>query len=227
MDDASAMTRLDRFLRGPHLPLPRPLDAASEWWSGRAPRTRMIAVALAVVALILLFDARSRAIDGRWGGEPRAVLVADDDLAIGDPVTDVRTVRMPPSVVPPRALHEVPDGAVLSHALPRGSVVTATHIDPRGPAAGLAEGMRAVPIPTEPGWGVVEGGWVDVWTLGTGDSPSELVARGRPVVEVIAGSAGLTSLVGMDDDEVEAVTRGLALGRVLLAHAPGAEHARR
>ena len=219
--------KLDRLLHGPHIRLPRPLDAVSEWWSGRAPRMRMVAGALVVVAVVLSLDARARTIDERWGGVPQSVLVATTDLEVGDPVTDVREVRMPPVVVPPGAVEDVASDAVLAYALPSGSILTEKHIDPRGPAVGLPEGVRAVPIPTEPGWGVMEGGWVDVWTLGTGDEPSELVAQGRPVVDVITDSAGLTSLVGLAEDEVEAVTRGLALGRVLLAHSPGTEAGRR
>lgn len=212
---------VDRFLHGPHLRLPRPIDAISDWWSGRPPRVRMVAGALLVVATVLALDARATAIDDRWGGTPRTVLVATQDLKVGDEVTAVRRLRVPPTIVPPDAVSDVGSGRVLALALPEGAIVTASHLDARGAAVGLGAGMRAVPIPTEPGWGVVDGGWVDVWTLGGGDEPSELVAQGRPVVDVITDSSGLTSLVGLDDDEAAAVTRGLALGRVLLAHSPG------
>jgi hypothetical protein len=127
-------------------------------------------------------------------------------------------------VVPAEAVTEVPEDAVLSLPLPRGAVLTRSHLDPRGPAAGLPDGMRAVPVPTEPGWDVQQGGWVDVWTLGTGDRPARLVASSRPVLQVREDPSGLTTLVGLAGDEVEAVTTGLALGRVLLAHAPPPEH---
>ena len=213
--------RLDDFLRGPHLTLPRPVDALSERWSALAPRTRMLAAGLLVVLAVMGLDARSRAVDGRWGGSPRFVVVATADLQVGDARTEVTTAQLPPAAVPHGALTEVDEGATLSLALPQGAVVTSAHVDRRGAAVGLDDGMRAVPIPTEAGWGVVEGGWVDVWTLGTGDAASELVASGRPVVDVVQDAAGLTSLVGLAEDEVAAVTSGLALGRVLLAHAPG------
>jgi hypothetical protein len=104
--------------------------------------------------------------------------------------------------------------------VPEGTVLTKAHVASRGPAAGLAAGMRAVPVPTEAGWGVVAGGWVDVWVLGVGEEPARLVARGRPVLQVRDDAVGLTSLVGVAGHEVEALTTGLALGRVLLAHAP-------
>lgn len=212
--------RLDAVLRGPHLRLPRPLDAISDWWSGRPPRLRVVTAALLIVATLLALDARGRAVDARWGGAPVPVLIATRSLAVGDAVTAVRRARLPPAAVPPGAVHDVGGDAVLALALPQGAVVTRAHLDKRGPAAGLPEGMRAVPIPSEPGWGLVEGGWVDVWTLGTGEEPSRLVAQRRPVLDIRDDAAGLTSLVGLSEDEVAAVTSGLALGRVLLAHAP-------
>lgn len=212
--------RLDSLLHGPHVRLPRMLDACSEWWSGRPPRMRMITAALLVVVAVLVLDARARAVDARWGGEPRTVLVATQRLSVGDPLTGVRRARLPPAAVPPGAVGDVEGAPVVALALPAGAVVTAAHLDARGPAAGLPEGMRAVPVPTEAGWGVVDGGWVDVWTLGSGDEPSELVARQRPVLDVRSDTGGLTSLIGLREDEVGPVTSGLALGHVLLAHAP-------
>ena len=217
------MRRLDSLLHGPHLRLPRLLDACSEWWSGRPPRMRMVTGALLVVAALLALDARGRAVDARWGGAPRTVLVATDGMSVGDRLTAVRLARLPPAAVPPGAVDGVDGEPVVALALPAGAVVTAAHLDVRGPAAGLPTGMRAVPVPTEAGWGVVDGGWVDVWTLGSGDAPSELVARQRPVLDVRTDTGGLTSLVGLREDEVGPVTSGLALGKVLLAHAPPPE----
>ena len=219
------MPRLDDFLARPHVRLPRPLDAVSEWWAARRPRVRMLVGVLAVVVVVLALDARTRAVDARWGGEPQDVVVATDTVRVGEVVADVRKVEFPPAAVPDGAVAKVPSDAVAAFAMPRGAVVTRAHLDVRGAAAGLEDGMRAVPVPTESGWGVVEGGWVDVWVLSAGDAPSRLVARSRPVVEVRSDDSGITSLVGIEDDEVAAVTSGLALGGVLLAHAPAPEAA--
>lgn len=211
--------RLDDLLRGPHLRLPRVIDALSEWWSGRRPRMRMAIGALLILVVALGLDARVRAIDDRWGGAPRAVLVAAEELAVGDPAV-VRRVRLPPAALPPDPVTALPADATVALAAPAGTILTRRHLDARGPAAGLAPGMRAVPVPTESGWGLVAGAWVDVWVLGEGDAPARLVARGRPVLQVREDAAGLTSLVGLSGNEVQAVTTGLAVGRVLLAHAP-------
>ena len=212
--------RLDDLLRGPHPRLPRPLDALSERWAVLRPRTRGLTVATCAVLAVLAVDARVRAAESRWGGAAVTVLIAERDLPVGSPVADLASRRLPPAAVPPGALHRAPDGAVLAFALPRGSVLTRTHVHPRGPAAGLAPGLRAVPVPAEEGWGVTAGGWVDVWVLGAGNRPARLVARSRPVLEVRQYGTAPTALVGLDASEVGPTSAGLALGRVLLAHAP-------
>ncbi len=218
--DSDAMRRIEALLRGPYPRLPRPLDACSEQWSRLRPRSRTLAAALLVVAALLAVDARVRAAESRWGGAPRPALVATTDLPVGARATGLRPTVLPPAAVPADAVATVAGEAVLALALPAGAVLTRDHLDPRGPAAGLPAGLRAVPVPAEQGWGVTAGGWVDVWVLGAGDTPAELVARSRPVLEVRGDTTGTTALVGLAADEVGPATTGLALGRVLLAHAP-------
>lgn len=173
------------------------------------------------VMLVILagFDARVRAVDDRWGGPPVTVAVAARDASAGT-VPELERVALPPAAIPPDAVTEVPAGAPLALALPRGAVVTRAHLDPRGPAAGLSGALRAVPVPVEASWGVTAGGWVDVWVLGVGDQPARQVATGRPVVELRDDTAATTALVGLEPREVAEVTAGLSVGRVLLAHAP-------
>jgi hypothetical protein len=214
--------RLDDLLRGPHLRLPRPADTLSEWWSARPPRVRLLLGMLIVLGAVAGLDARVRAIDARWGGPAQQALIAAEDLAVGE-AANVRRVRLPPVALPPDAVTDLPATATLSLAAPRGTVLTQRHLDPRGPAAGLAPGMRAVPVPTEAGWGIVSGARVDVWVLGDGGATARLVARARPVLQVREDAAGLTSLIGLSANEVQPVTGGLAAGRVLLAHAPAPE----
>lgn len=222
MASAPPLQRVRALLRGPYPALPRPLDAACEWWSGLPPRVRMAVAMLAAVTALASMQARVHAAEERWGGAPVRVLVATDDLAVGDPLTDLRRVALPPDAVPPTALTEPPtDSAVLALALPQGAVLTSAHLDARGPAAGLDPSLRAVPVPVDAGWLIIAGGWVDVWVLGSGEEPATLVARSRPVLEVRDESSSPTALVALDvGTEVHAATAGLALGRLLLAHAP-------
>lgn len=216
------LARLRRALHGPYPTLPSPLDAASDRWSALRPRVRLLAAAVAVTALAGAVGARVQAAEHRWGGAPVQALVATEHLPVGAEVAAVRRVALPPAVVPAAALTRTPPpGTVLALALPEGAVLTAAHLDPRGPAAGLDANLRAVPVAVEEGWVVTAGGWVDVWVLAAGDEPATLVARSRPVLEVRTEGASTTALVGLDGrDEVGAATEGLALGRLLLAHAP-------
>lgn len=218
----SPVHRLRAALDGPYPVLPRPLDAASERWASLRPRQRLLVVALVLAMTAAGVQARITAAEQRWGGAPVPVLVATGDLVVGADATAVREVALPPDAVPATAVTEAPaDGAVLALALPEGAVLTTRHLDPRGPAAGLDDGQRAVPVPVEDGWHVTAGGWVDVWVLSPGEQPATLVARSRPVLEVREEGSSPTALVALDGDtEVGPATTGLALGRLLLTHVP-------
>lgn len=207
------------WLSGPHPSLPQPLDAVAERWAHLRPRVRTLVVVGAVLALLAATQLRIQAADRQWGGEPVRVVVASRDVGVGEPATAVERVVRPPVAVPPGAVTDAPPAhAPLAFALPEGAVLTEAHLDPRGPSAGLEDGLRAVPVPVEEGWAITAGGWVDAWVLGVGEQPATLVASSRPVLELREGEV---ALVGLDrDEEVGEVTTGLALGRVLLTHAP-------
>lgn len=210
------------LLTGPHPRLPRPLDSTAERWARLRPRVRALLALGTVLALLVAMQLRIQAADDRWGGEPVRVLVATRDLQVGAPPTDVEPVARPPVAVPPAAVTGGPPAdTTLAFALPQGAVLTEAHLDPRGPAAGLETPLRAVPIPVEEGWAVKAGGWVDAWVLGVGDEPATLVASSRPVLELREGEVALVALDR--EQEVGPVTTGLALGRVLLTHAPPPE----
>ena len=207
-------------LDGPYPRLPRPLDALSDRWTGLRPRARALVGLAVVVALALSVSARIERAERRWGGTPMRVLVAAEDLPAGASEPAVRSLELPPAALPPEPLASFPDGAALALAAPEGTVLTQAHLDPRGPAAGLPADSRAVPIPVESSWGVVAGGRVDVWVLGADTGPAQQVARSAVVLEVTDDSSTATALVGLAEDEVGPTTAGLALGRVLLTHAP-------
>ena len=209
-----------RWLAAQPLALPRPLDALAERWAAMPPRARTVAAGLVIAAVVAGGEARVLSAEQSWGGPAVEALVASTDLPAGA-APEVEVVRIPPSLTPPEAVSEVADDARLAVPLPEGGVLTASHLDARGPGATLDPGVRAVPVPVEAGWGVVAGAWVDVWVIGVGDQPAERVASGAAVLALDVDDAGrATALVAIDDDAVASTTTGLALGRVVLAHSP-------
>lgn len=222
MTEPTAPGPLHRLLHGPYPSLPRPVDVLCERWAGLRPRVRALLAIGAALAVAAGVQARVHAADTRWGGAPVAAWVATADLPVGGAPEALHQVELPPTVMPPEAVAgPIDPGAVLSLALPEGAVLTEAHLDARGPAAGLPGRLRVVPVPVEQGWGVTAGGWVDVWVLGAGEDPATLVARSRPVVDVRETPSATIALLGLDHaTEVADATTGLALGQVLLAHAP-------
>ncbi len=212
--------RLTGLLRGPPPALPAWLDRIAEAWAATAPRPRIVIAGLTVALAVAAGEARVLAAEQRWGGPAVDVLVATTDVPAGA-VPDLRAVAVPPALVPERPATTPPDDASLALPLPAGAVLTEQHLDPRGPAAGLDPDLRVVPLAVEASWGVTAGGWVDVWVLGVGEQPAELVAERRPVIALDVDDAGATTaLVGVAEQEVGPTTTGLAVGRVLLSHAP-------
>ena len=212
---------LRQLINGRPIALPSLVDAVLERWARVPPRPRALLMLLATLGMITVMQHRVALAEARWGGMPVVVLRAAEDLPAGAPAARLRPVALPPAALPSRVVRHPPDGAVLSLPLPAGSVLTEAHLDPRGPTANLPDDVRAVPVPVETGWQVEPGSWVDVWVLGAGDVPSRLVARARAVLQVRRDEGTRTALVALRDDEVGPVTEGLALGKVLLTHAPG------
>lgn len=211
---------LRNIIKGPALPLPASIDLMCERWARLPPRLRALCLALLALLLGLVVARHVASVEARWGGAPVTVLRSTRDMPVGSAVRGLDPVALPAAAVPARAVRQVPPGAVLSMALPAGSVLTGTHLDPNGPASGLGPEARAVPIPVEGGWRVEPGGWVDVWVLGAGEEPSRLVARSRAVLQVRDDQGKATVLVALHSNEVAGVASGLALGTVLLTHAP-------
>lgn len=207
------------LLEGPPPVLPVWVDALARRWAGVPPRARTVVIGLAVLLVLAGTEVRVRRAESRWGGAPVTAWVAETDTGVGQ-VPQLRQVRLPPGALPAAPADE-PDAATpLTLALPEGAVLTALHVSPTGPAVGLPEGSRLVPIPVDAGWGVVAGGRVDVWLADTSGATA-LVAARRPVLEVRGEEPDrLTALVAVEEDDVTAVAGGLGTGSVLLSHAP-------
>jgi hypothetical protein len=209
-------------LGGPPPAWPVPVDRICLGWSRLPPRLRLFVVIGLTTTLLAATRVQVHRAESRWGGPPVTVWVATADAGVGE-VADLRRVRLPPGAVPPSAV-ERPGTRPLTMALPEGAVLTTAHLAAEGPAVGLPQGSRLVPIPVEAGWGVSAGARVDVWVEGSGTG-ARLVAAGRSVVEVRAedeGSGHATALVALERDQVPAVTSALAQGAVLLSIVPGA-----
>jgi hypothetical protein len=213
-----SLSRLRRHLDGPPYALPAALDACSERWWRASPRRRTLALVAALVAVVAAGQWWTAHVQRRWGGPPRRALIAVEHADVGDRPR-VRSVLLPPAMVPDGAPRSVDGDARLALALPAGAVLTGTHLSPEGPAAGLDPGLRAVPLPVPSGLEVTAGGTVDVWVLEAAPGRSRRVARGRPVLRVSAGDDPV-ALVGLAATEVAAAMRGLAGGDVLLTQAP-------
>jgi hypothetical protein len=220
MPGMQPLRQLAGRLEGPPPALPGVLDRASEWWWSLPARTRLVLVLIAVVAVTGVGEWRIQQARQRWGGPPRQALIAVDDAHAGQQ-PQLRAVMLPPAMVPDGAPRRVDDDARLALALPRGAVLTRSHLSPRGPAAGLDPELRVVPIPVDPAWDVRPGVRVDVWVLDAAPARSQRVAAGRPVVAVTGPDDGdRSALVGLAATEVADAMRGLADGRVLLTQAP-------
>lgn len=215
----SLLPRMRSPLTGAPPALPGPLDRCSERWWLLPARARHLVVALVVVLLLAGGEWRVRRVQAAWGGPPRRALVAVESAAVGDRPR-VRPVELPPALVPPDAPQAVDGDARVALALPRGAVLTGAHLSPRGPAVGLPDGLRVVPLPVPAGPGTVAGARVDVWTLTTAPGRSQRIAIGRPVVGVSGDDDERVALVGLSTAEVAAAVHGLADGEVLLTHAP-------
>lgn len=210
--------RVRRLVTGPQPVWPRPVDGVAERWARLPPRVRLGVIVALIATVGVGSELRVGSAEARWGGQPVSVLTAEEDLPVGAAAADgVRRTRLPPRAVPDAAVTSVDTDAVLAAPLPRGAVLTSLHVDDRGPAAGLADSLRAVPVPVEAGWGVTAGGWVDVWT----DDPAATgpVARSRPVLAVRGDGVRPTALLGLHADEVAAVA-GAGADQVRLTHAP-------
>lgn len=216
---SATMSLARHLLQGPSPPLPAALDRCSERWWRLAPRVRFAVALLLVAAFVACGQWQISRAQRRWGGPARRALVALADAHVGER-PQVRAVDLPPAMVPPGAPQRLPADARLALALPAGTVVTRTHLSPRGAAVGLADDLRVVPLPVQAGLDIAPGGRVDVWVLAAAPGRSQRIAQRRSVVAVTGGDDDRTALVGLAAAEVGAAMRGLADGDVVLTQAP-------
>lgn len=134
-------------LSGPPLSLPRGLDVLSEHYWRLGPRRRAALVGIAVVSLVVLVP--TQLARSPWG-EPVDVAVAARDLPAGHTLGegDLRTVRWPDGLVPDAAVTADARGT-LTGLLPRGAVLTESHLGDGGHGALVTDGRVAVALPLD------------------------------------------------------------------------------
>lgn len=189
--------------------LPRWLDAASERWWGLTPRLRTML--LTAAGVLTLLAGLGHAASTPYG-PPTVVLVAVEDLPAGHELSarDLRRVTWPTGVVPDDALRTARGRLALP--VPAQTVVTERHVAQDGLASGLADGLAAVPVPSDALPSLTVGDRIEVVgrnldgqavvlasdarVLGTDDTDVWLaVPRSTAADVAAAGASGLVTVV--------------------------------
>lgn len=193
--------------------LPAVLDGVAERWWSLTPRARAtVGVALAVVALGAVL---ARTLLSPYG-PPTTVLVAARDLTAGEALSADAVERRvwPRDLMPTDALSE-PAGRVAAF-VPAGAVVTARHVEVRGPAAALVAGTVALPVPLDLVPDLPVGARVDLLAVGR-DGEGVVLARDAAVL--LRDEAATWVAVGRD--EAAGVTAALLRASIGVALLPG------
>lgn len=205
-------------LQGPPFPLPGPLDRAAERWARLPPRLR-VSICVGGFALLLVVQAAQMAgVRTQWGGAGQQVWRATQIIAAGtSPAGLLEGVTLPTAAVPRTAVSGAVDSAaLLSVPLVEGAILTTQHLDPQGPAVALPQDERAVPIPVDVGWGIEDGGLVDIWASPDRETELDRLARDRVVLLLREEGRTTTALIAVPEEDVAAVTTALSRGTVLL-----------
>lgn len=148
------------WLTGPPPALPAALDRMLERWWWLAPRQR---AAVLAVALALVAGGSVAQVARSPYGPPVAVVVAARDLPAGATALGATaTARRPAGLVPSDAVATVPADATLTLGVVAGTVLTARHLQPGGPLAGLTAGAAAIAVPLDGIPGLLPGRRVDL-----------------------------------------------------------------
>jgi len=170
-------------------------------------------LAAGAAAALVLVGAAHRVDEARaaWG-RPVAVVVATAPLAPGDPLAGaVEERRLPAPLLPPSALHAVPDGAVVRQHVAAGEVlVTADVTAEDGPQALVPDGWAAVAVAEAVPTGARAGDAVRPVAGG-----AELADAG-----VVVGHHGDAVLVAVPRQDAAAVAHAAATGELALVLVP-------
>ena len=206
---------LPTWLRGAPLRLPGAADRIAEGWWRLTPRMRLLAgagAALAVLSVVTLRVALSPY------GPPIAVLVAAEDLRVGDVLTtsDVSIARWPRELVPAGALARRSEavGDRLTMGVTAGTALTARHLTGDGPLIGLAPSSAAVPVPSGALRGATGGVRLDL-VVTLGDGSGRILARDVRVLAEESGTTWLEVDRALAPDVAAAAARGTLSAAIL------------
>ncbi len=151
-------------------------------------------------------------------GPPVTVLLATDDLRVGNALTsaDLSVARWPREVAPPGALQQRSEavGRRLTMGVTAGTVLSAAHITGDGPLTGLAAGAAAVPVPSGALRGAFGGTRLDL-VVTLGDGSGRTLARNVRVLAEEAGTTWLEVDRTLAPDVAAAAARGTLSAAVL------------
>jgi Flp pilus assembly protein CpaB len=168
--------------------------------------------ALAVLSVVTLRVALSPY------GPPIAVLVAAEDLRVGDVLTtsDVSIARWPRELVPAGALARRSEavGDRLTMGVTAGTALTARHLTGDGPLIGLAPSSAAVPVPSGALRGATGGVRLDL-VVTLGDGSGRILARDVRVLAEESGTTWLEVDRALAPDVAAAAARGTLSAAIL------------
>jgi hypothetical protein len=206
------LTRLARALDGAPFAAPAVLDRLGERWWRLPPRIRAALIGFGVVAA--LAAGTVHLVSSPWG-PPVTVLVAADDLAVGDRVgpRDVRRADWPAELIPEGAVQEV-SGTVVA-PVPAGGIVTDRHLGAGGIGALVPAGGAAVALPAELVPELPAGARLDL--IG-----ADLDTRGVRLASgaVVVATDGIHVWVVVDGDEATDVAAAVLTGAVTAVVVP-------
>lgn len=177
----------------------------------------VLIVAVATAVLVTQVVVRAERSRNRWGAR-RSVLVVDQPVATGDPVSDAVRVEQWPATLVPEASFErldaVPAGAAAAGPLGPGSPLThvavaAPHDVASRPRVAVPTGLAVLPLST----GDTVAVWSTVVAAYPGAGPTtRSVTEGATVVS----ADNDTVVLSVDAGDVEVVAEAAALATVTL-----------
>jgi len=206
---------LPTWLHGAPYRLPGAADRIAEGWWRLGPRMRLL---LGVVTTAMVLTAVLLRVALSPYGPPVPVLVATEDLRVGEVITGagLTVARWPRELVPPGALAQrtLAIGGRMTMGVTAGTALTERHVTGDGPLTGLSAGTAAVPVPSGALRGAAGGVRLDL-VVTLGDGTGRTLARDVRVLVEESGTTWLEVDRALAPDVAAAAARGTLSAAVL------------